>query len=287
MQEDNGKPATNERQLEADALTAAEALLLKFGDAIPDPLAVDSHAKLYACLIGIRAKSLYENFLHSLTSPVEIAPILALRPLVEAVILAKWISLAPPLHGELWFAHAEDREVTAMREQEKHLGVRVRADIPTSRITETIEQKIAWRNESVARARAAGKKYGDEPMPSLARLVDEIEEQDPGHRMAMRQAYELAYRGFSPWQHTEATSFKSTATEIDAGVKFLGDVSPYNVELLRLIAGAMFAYMIEIVGVATGDGSEIPARFIRDYLVVVHPLGSADQQPAPNAHPAT
>lgn len=259
--------------LEADALTLSEALLLRFGDAIPDPLAQDSHAKLYSCLIGIRAKGLYENFLHSLTSPVDIAPILALRPLVEAAILLKWISLDPPLHGELWFAQAEDREITAIREQEKNLGVRVRADIPVARITETVEQKIAWRDESIARGKVAGKKYGDNPMPSLKRLVDEIEAGDPGHRVAMRQAYDLAYRGFSPWQHTEATSFKTTAIETDEGLKFVGDPSPYGVEHLRLTAGAMFAYVLEIIGIARGDGSEVPARFIRNYLVVVHPLG--------------
>lgn len=78
------------------------------------------------------------------TSPADIAPILALRPLVEAAILTKWISLDPTLHGELWFAHAEDRELTGMREQERHLGVRVRGDIPVATITETVEQKAAF-----------------------------------------------------------------------------------------------------------------------------------------------
>ena len=105
-----------------DPLDLAESVLLEFGERIGDPTAQDSHARLYACLIGHRAASLYANFLHSLSSPAEIAPILALRPLVEAAIIAKWVSLDPTLHGELWFAQAEDRELRAMREQEKHLG---------------------------------------------------------------------------------------------------------------------------------------------------------------------
>jgi hypothetical protein len=43
--------------LQADALTIAETVLLKLGNAIPDPTTQDSlHSKFYACLIGIRAK---------------------------------------------------------------------------------------------------------------------------------------------------------------------------------------------------------------------------------------
>jgi hypothetical protein len=256
---------------DVDPLDLAELLLLKLGGAIADPTRQDSYAKLYACLIGHRATSLYANFLHSLTSPADIAPILALRPLVEAAILAKWISLDPTLHGELWFAHAEDRDLTAIREQEKHLGIRVRGDIPADVISETVEQKMAWRDDAVAHGKAAGKRYGDKAMPHITRLVEEIENADPGHHIAIRQAYDVAYRGFSPWMHTEASSFKATAVDTETGLTFLGDVSPYRIEHLRIIGGAMFAYVLEIVGVAAGDGSEVRARFIRDYLTIVRP----------------
>ena len=254
-----------------DPLDLAEMALLKFGHAIADPTAQDSHARLYSFLIGHRATSLYANFLHSLMSPSEIGPILALRPLVEAAILAKWISLDPTLHGELWFAHAEDRDLTAIREQEKHLGLRVRGDIPADAISETVEQKTAWRDEAVAHAKTAGKKYGDKPMPPLDRLVQEVEDKDPGHHIAIRQAYDVLYRGISPWMHTEASSFKATAEHTQTGVRFLGDVSPYRIEYLRITGGAMFAYVLEIIGVAAGDGSDVPARFIRDYLTIVRP----------------
>lgn len=253
---------------DVDPLDIAEVLLLRMGNDIGDPTMQDSHAKMYSFLIGHRATSLYANFLHSLSSPTDIAPILALRPLVEAAILAKWISLDPTLHGELWFAHAEDRELTAMREQEKHIGLRVRGDIPDAVITETVEQKKAWRDEAVAHGKAAGKKYGDKAMPELARLVQEIETKDPGHKMAIRQAYDVAYRGFSPWMHAEASSFKSTAANTPEGVTYLGDVSPYRIEHLRVIAGAMFAYVLEIIGVAADDGTDATARFIRDYLTI-------------------
>jgi hypothetical protein len=260
-----------------DPLDIAEVILLRMGDAIGDPTAQDSHEKMYSYLIGHRATSLYANFLHSLSSPADIAPILALRPLVEAAILLKWISLDPTLHGELWFAQSEDRELTAMRELERNIGLRVRGDIDPTVITESVEDKTAWRDEAVARGKAAGKKYGDRAMPELARLVQEIETADPGHKMAMRQAYDVAYRGFSPWMHSEAASFKSTAVTTPEGAAWVGDVSPYSVEHLRLIAGAMVAYVLEIVGVASGDGSDTVARVIRDYLTIFRALDLSDK----------
>jgi hypothetical protein len=159
-------PGVESDGLEADALDIAEVILLRFGDRIPDPTQQDSHARLYACLLGIRAKSLYTNFLHSLSSPAAIAPTLAIPPLVEAVILSKWISLDPTLHGELWFAQSEDRDITAIREMEKHLGISVRGDVSAETVTESVDQKAAWRDEAVARGKAAGKNYGDKPMPT-------------------------------------------------------------------------------------------------------------------------
>jgi hypothetical protein len=260
--------ATASEGKDEDSLDVAESGLLRSSLKIGDPTAQDSHARLYACLFGHRATSLYANFLHSLSSPAAIAPILALRPLVEAVIVSKWISLDPTLHGELWFAQAEDREITTIREQERHLGLRV--DIPDAPGFQTVEQKMQWRDEAIAHGKDAGKRYGDRPMPPLDRLVMDIEAADPDHRIAMRQAYDVVYRTFSPWMHTEASSFKATAVATPDGLSYLGDRSPYRVDHLRVIAGAMFAYALEIVGVAVGDGSEVMARFIRDYLTIVH-----------------
>jgi hypothetical protein len=68
----------------------------------------------------------------------------------------------------------------------QHLGARVHGDIPTEAIVESVEQETAWRDEAVARGKAAGKKYGDRPMPHIDRMVSEIEERDPGHKVAMR-----------------------------------------------------------------------------------------------------
>ena len=100
----------------ADDLLVAEVILLKMGDRLPDPTKPTSERERYTSLMGVRARSLYENFLYSIGSPVEIGPILALRPLVETAILIKWLSLDPTLNGQLWFAHAQSRDLTAMSE---------------------------------------------------------------------------------------------------------------------------------------------------------------------------
>lgn len=107
-------------------LGIADAALLKFGDSIGDPTKAASE-QVVLLLLGHRATSLYRNFVHSLDSPVELGPILAIRPLVEVAILAKWVSLDPPLHGELWFGHSDARDITAIQESERHLQVRAKS----------------------------------------------------------------------------------------------------------------------------------------------------------------
>jgi hypothetical protein len=120
-------------------------------------------------------------------------------------------------------------------------------------------------------------------MPGLDRLVMDIEAADPGHGVPMRQAYHVAYRSLSPWTHTEASSFKSTDVTMPEGTTYLGDISPYRVDVLRVMAGAMFAYVLEIVGAAMGDGSEAMARFIRDYLTIFHLAQHGPDEDAENA----
>ena len=74
-----------------DPLEIAEVILLKMGDAIGDPTAQDSHAKMYSHLIGHRAASLYANFLHSLTSPAD-TPARSTPPTSAAAAAAKALS---------------------------------------------------------------------------------------------------------------------------------------------------------------------------------------------------
>ena len=147
---------------EEDDLALSEATLLRLGADIPDPTKAESAQVRYPALIATRARSLYQNFLHSLDGPTAIGPLLAIRPLVEAAILLKWISLDPELHGDLWFAQSDDRELTAIREQQKHLGLYAEGSVE-SVVLQTIAEKVAARDDSVAKGKAAGKRYGDRP----------------------------------------------------------------------------------------------------------------------------
>lgn len=136
-----------------------------------------------------------------------------------------------------------------------------------------LRQRAASRDAVAERASKAGKKYGGKPMPALDRLVMEVEKSDPGHRVAIRQAYDLAYRSMSPWMHSEATSFKSTATGEPDAMTFHGDVSPFAPDMLHVTAGMLYAYVLEVVGAAAGDGSDKDAREWRDMLTI-YPLNS-------------
>ena len=106
-------------------------------------------------------------------------------------------------------------------------------------------------------------------MPTLAQMVEEVEAATPGYKVAMRDAYDLAYRVFSPWQHTEASTFKSTAEVINAGGwKFDKDRSPFNPEDLKAMATAMYAFALETVLLGTRTGQPQIVRAVRDYVTV-------------------
>lgn len=245
----------------------ADAGLLQLGDAIGDPTKAAAE-QVVLFLLGHRATSLYRNFVHSLDSPADIGPALAIRPLVEVAILAKWVSLDPGLHGELWFGQSDARDVTAMRETERHLKVRERAGVDPAVILEDLRQRAASRDEAAERATKAGKKYGGKPMPPLDQLVMEVEKTDPGHHVAIRQAYDLAYRAMSAWTHSEATSMKSTASGTAGALVWHGDVSPFPPEPIHVMAAMMYAYVLEVVGAAASDGSDVEARHWRDMLAI-------------------
>ena len=222
----------------------------------------------YHALVGERARGLYTNFGHSLTSPVAFAPLLAVRPLVELAILAKWISLDPEFHGFLWFADSEASELThldAMLEHSKTRGS------PTPKfVPHDLTPKRAIHAEALRRLRGARRNYGKNRLtPSVIRMVEEVEKQVPGHKIAMRDAYEYAYRAFSPWEHSSASSFKATAepTPPDSW-RWLGDRSPFHIEAVQAIGASVYAYILEVVFLSLEHENATLARTLRDYVTV-------------------
>jgi len=219
-------------------------------------------------LLGQRAKSLYANFHYSLGSPAEIGPVLAVRPLVELVILTKWITLDPELHMFLYVADSDASELAHMEDVREHAKMRG-STIPESP-TDPTPTKEATRDAAFAKLKELGKNYGKgRIMPNLRRMADEVISRTPGHKGVMNDAYVYAYKTFSPWEHTEASSFKSTGKETAPDEwEWLGDNSPWHPEDLEAIASAMYAYVLE-TGFATLEDTEnaLMARQLRDHTI--------------------
>ena len=250
--------------------------LKRLAEDIPTPSASIPDDDLPFVLLGERARGLFANFQHSVSSPALFAPLLAIRPLVELVILVKWISLDPPLHGFLWAADSDARELTHLDAILAHAALR---GSPEPRLDPSHRSsREAMRDAATARLRATGRNYGTKrTMPSVIRMVEEVERAIPGHKIAMRDAYEYAYRTFSPWEHSDTSSFNGTAQRTGPdGWVWLGDRSPFEVEAVQAIAVSMYAYVLEVVltQVASLDGANL-ARAIRDH-VVTRWVGSAE-----------
>jgi hypothetical protein len=251
--------------IELGDLTMAGQVLFALAKDIPTPDPDNVPEVSYLALLGIRAVSLYENYLHSRSSPAPLGRLIAIRPLVELAILTKWISLDPTFHGELWMADSEAAELTQIKHVTDHL--KNRGNHPQQPDTEGIARKEALRDEAKAKLKAASRNYGNRLIPTVIRMVEEVEKEVPGHKIAMRDAYELAYRTFSPWEHTDASSYKASAERSDIDdFTFLGDRSPFHSEDIDAIATSMFAYVLESVLTGAQIGDPKMARFVRDFV---------------------
>lgn len=248
-----------------DDLALAAAVLLKMAEDIPTPNPNIEPEATYYALFGRRAVTLFLNYQHSRSSPVELGRIIAIRPLIELTILTKWVSLNPLVHGELWMSDSESNELTQIRYTTEHLKVRGNPVPETHH--EGIALKQALKDRAKATLKGMNKDYGTHLIPTVARMVEEIEKVDPGHKIAVRDTYDLGYRTFSPWEHTAASSYKGTAERgPDGKFHYIGDLSPFHAEDLDAIAISMLAYILEMVltGAKTGDPQF--ARFVRDFV---------------------
>jgi hypothetical protein len=251
-----------------DNLALTGAFLDKLAGEIPTPTPDLDRDALYFAPLGARAVTLYANFRHAMSSPVDLGPILAVRPLIELAILVKWVSLNPTFHGELWFAESDANELTHYSKASAHIVASDRHfEPPTS--TEPTEEKTRRRDEARAALAAAGRNYGNKLIPTVARMVEEVERAIPDHKNPVRDAYDLVYRGFSPWEHSDATSFKSTAVGDETGSwHWVGDQTWMHREDLLAIATSIYSYAIETVLTGTKTGDPRLARMARDFVTM-------------------
>jgi hypothetical protein len=253
--------------LDLDDLGMAAAVLAKLAAVVPVPSYELEDEVLPFALLGDRAWSLYSNFVHAADSPAALGPVLAIRPLIELSIVVKWLSLDPDLHRLLWLAESDATELRHAEFMRVHLVTRGNKPEPPDPIQHAEKKRL--RDEARERLKAAGRNYGTRLMPSVARMVEEVEKAVPGHRIAIRDAYELAYRTFSPWEHTDASSFKSTAERSDGDSwTYRGDRTPFHAEDLRAIATSIYAYALETILASTKTGEPQMARAVRDFVTI-------------------
>jgi hypothetical protein len=262
-------------------LQLANVFIERHAEELPIPGPGQDTTLTAMALLGQRAKSLYANFLYSLGSPAEIGPVLAVRPLVELVILAKWISLDPELHMFLYVADSDAAELAHMDDVREHAKDRG-SSIPVDPKDPT-PIKEATRDAAFAKLKELGKNYGkDRILPNLRRMTNEVITNYPGHRIVMNDAYVYAYKTFSPWEHTDASSFKATADETGPNEwEWVGDKCPWHPEDIEAIATSMYAYILETVFEAIGDEENaLFARKLRDHVFLNYVRSDRVQPPS-------
>ena len=239
------------------------------------------NAAIAMALLGQRAKSLYENFHYSLGSPVEFAPALAIRPLIELVILTKWMTLDLLLHPFLYLGDSDASELAHIADVTNHAKTRGQS-VPKA-VTDATSIREATRDAAFAKLRELGRNYGKgRIMPNVRRMGAEVSSEVPGHKTVMDDAYIYGYKTFSPWEHTEASSLKSTARETAPGEwEWLGDKSPWHPEDIEAIASSMFAYVLETVFATLNDAEKaFMARRLRDHVIANYVRSDAVQPPS-------
>lgn len=262
-------------------LQVANVFIERHAEELPIPGSGQDTTLTAMALLGQRAKSLYANFQYSLGSPAEIGPVLAVRPLVELVILAKWITLDPELHMFLYVADSDAAELAHMDDVREHAKDRG-SSIPKGAKDPT-PIKEATRDAAFAKLKELGKNYGkDRILPNLRRMANEVISKEPGHKIVMNDAYVYAYKTFSPWEHTDASSFKATANETGQNEwEWVGDKSPWHREDIEAIATSMYAYVLETVFAAIGDDDNaLFARKLRDFVFLTFVRSDRVQPPS-------
>jgi hypothetical protein len=286
MSEDDLQPPSDDEELHRilDGLTTLQLVRVfidRLAEDLPTPGTGGDNGATAMSLLGQRAKSLYANFHYSVGSPAEFAPVLAVRPLIELVILAKWMTLDLVLHPFLYLADSDASELSHMAAVTEHAKARGQS-IPEA-MTDATPLKEATRDAARAKLKELGRNYGDGAiMPNVRRMASEVSNQIPGHKGVMDDSYIYGYKTFSPWEHTEASSFKATARETAPGEwEWLGDKSPWHPEDIEAIASAMFAYVLETVFATLDDVDKASmARQLRDYIIATYVRSDAIRPPS-------
>jgi hypothetical protein len=201
-------------------------------------------------LFGARARDLYRGFLHALDGPSTIAPTILTRPLVELAILTRWIQDDVPRRFDMWTAHSEEMDAKAIRQLAVNLPRPAGDPFGPAAVHPVLTAKDA---RAGAARTAAGRETPPRLLPGLVEMIDAIVKNDPNEGLALRQAYDLAFRSISPATHSDASSFKAGLDERPDGTVEFVETSPVPIELLRRVAAGCAAYAIESAAKLCGE----------------------------------
>lgn len=223
-------------------LDLAEGVLEALASRLPAPLPAPSRAGFTGGLLGGRALDLYRGFVDSVGGRSIVAPTIMARPLVELAILLRWIRDDPEPRSEMWIAHSEEMDAKAIRQ----LGVNLPRPPGDPFGTEAVQPSLEAKDARAAAARsAAGRETAPRLLPGLVEMIDAVVKLDEVEGLALRQAYDLAFRSVSPATHSDAASFKSSLQDqADGSIAFV-ETSSAPVEVLRFLAAGCMAHAIE------------------------------------------
>jgi hypothetical protein len=225
-----------------DDLTAGELALGELATRLPGPTEARNIQGIAGALFGGRALDLHRGFLHELDGPSTVGPTIMARPLVELAILVRWIQDDPELRFEMWTAHSEDMDARAIRQLAVNLPRPPGDPFEPAAVQPTLDAKDA---RATAARTAGGRETPPRLLPGLVEMIEAVLKRDPDEGLALRQAYDAAFRSISPATHSDASSFKESIREQPDGSLEFVETSPVPIELLRYISAACFAYAIE------------------------------------------
>jgi hypothetical protein len=147
------------------------------------------------------------------------------RPLVDLAITARWIEASPELHVRLWLAEDERNRLTLDDRYGEFNHRRDRSPVP--RLGPVARAEMHKRIQLV---RAAGLRAGVPIPEKKGALIPSLEERAKVLGYAYWEAYEIAFRGLSPWTHTSVISLVNDRLEQRADGTHLVPGPPHGSE---------------------------------------------------------
>lgn len=222
----------------SDDLPALEAELERIAAHLDDDLVVPGLIGAYAIALGRRGVTIW-NGVRLLVAAGNVPGAAATtRPALEALILLGWLGADPEERLVRWHGESERsvRTMTTVLSSDPVAGrhARLTAAIPPDR--------LASREAAVAEARTKVA-TGVRLVPSVERMAEEA---DGGP--TFWEAYQLAYRLLSAWEHHDHGTFAESLE--DDGVSI--EDAQFDPVQIRALAASVTAALLVVVGTIAG-----------------------------------